>query len=101
MIATAQTLRASGLSYSKIAARIGVSTQTVYRWLNPEYAERQRAVCRANKERYRGTCESCGAQTSGCNGPGTAAKLCRACYIEANRPPHGTPSRYRSGCVCD
>lgn len=32
---------------------------------------------RARKETYRGTCERCGAATTGCDGPGLAPRFCR------------------------
>lgn len=42
-IETARLLRASGLSYGKVAERLGVREGTIYRWLNPEALARYRA----------------------------------------------------------
>lgn len=46
-------LRAAGLDYGLIATYLGVSQATVYRWLNPDYEERQRRVSLAWKDRNR------------------------------------------------
>lgn len=70
-IAEAKRLRAKGLSYRAIEARLGVANSTILRWLNPskdeqyrktqrkkyeddpEYAEKQRRrVNKCNRERY-------------------------------------------------
>ena len=75
----AAQLRDQGLNYREIAERVGVSKTTICRWLNPDIDERSRAACRAVKERYVGECELCGGPTNGCNGPGTAAAVCRKC----------------------
>ena len=40
-IEKAKELRAQGLSYQKIADRLGVAFDTAYRWLNPEYKRRR------------------------------------------------------------
>lgn len=45
---------------------------------SPAYL-RELAAARACKERYRGTCTSCGASTTGGDGPGTAPELCCHC----------------------
>lgn len=44
----------------------------------PSY-QRELAASRALKENYRGTCENCGAATTGCNGPNSAPTLCLRC----------------------
>lgn len=49
----ARRLRATGLSYARIARRLGVSLSTVYRWCNPAYEEAQRAASRAWKAAHR------------------------------------------------
>lgn len=69
------------MTYAEIAAQLDVAKSTVYRWLNPEFAERDRVKCRAVKERYRGTCATCGAPTNGSNGPGTASDTCGNCSL--------------------
>lgn len=64
----------------------------------------QLAKARERKERYRGTCEECGAATSGCRGPGKAPRFCRTCTARQREPAHGTASRYSSAkwrCRCD
>jgi transposase len=75
----AQALRREGLTYKAIAEQLGSTKGIIYRWLNPAFAERQRANSRALKRRYAGTCETCGAKTSGRNGPGAAAPVCANC----------------------
>lgn len=49
--AQARALRSEGLSHAKIAARLGVSKSTVFRWLDANRAERDRAASRAAKAR--------------------------------------------------
>jgi DNA-binding CsgD family transcriptional regulator len=57
----AATLRAEGQTYHEIANALGVSTTTVYSWLNPEYAERQRRSSReAKRRRQIARCRDCG-----------------------------------------
>lgn len=75
----AAELRSHGHGYNSIARAVGISNSTVIRWLDPTFNARQLANCRATKERYRGVCEECGGPTSGCNGPGTAARYCAHC----------------------
>lgn len=67
------------LGAKAISRRIGVPHSTVFRWINPDAAERQRARARTLKETYRGTCENCGQPTTGCDGPGSARRLCHHC----------------------
>lgn len=50
-VARARQLRFEGLTYREIAERLGVSQRTAYRWLNFEYAERNREQSRAWKAR--------------------------------------------------
>ena len=62
-IAQAQRLRNEGLAYREIAKRVGVSFSTAHRWLNPDYAERQRKISReAKKRRQIKDCIDCGAK---------------------------------------
>lgn len=56
----ARRLRERGRTYPQIADELGVSMPTAYRWLNPDYEERQRERSRAWKERHRSPCASCG-----------------------------------------
>lgn len=94
-IAKAKRMREQGHTYVQIGDRLGSSYSTVYRWLNPEYAQRHRAVVRAykarNRERMRqydreynathkGECWQCGGPTN------RRFDHCRACRSdEADR----------------
>jgi transposase len=60
-------MRAAGTGYAVIAAEVGVSKSTVYRWCNPEIVAETERRRRARKEawhreNYRGRC-ACGALT--------------------------------------
>lgn len=60
-----------------LAERFGVARSTISAWLDDRHAEKQLA----RRERYRGTCETCGAKTTGCNGynaPNECAKCAPA-----------------------
>jgi hypothetical protein len=87
--AKARKLRDDGYGYAEIAKRIGASQTTVYRWLNPAYAERDRAerrewkadnpkavkaYNRAYNAENRGVCRECGGD---CERHHT---LCRGCF---------------------
>lgn len=79
-------LRGAGLSYHRIGKLIGVTATTARRWVDPDAAERDRALARANKLRYRGTCMDCGAATSYSGKRGRVASLrCVACHKELER----------------
>jgi DNA-binding CsgD family transcriptional regulator len=75
----AQKLRADDLTYEAIGERLGASLATAYRWLNPEYEERQRAVSRAWKRRTAEPCEKCGELKDYTND----SVLCGRCGYEA------------------
>jgi DNA-binding CsgD family transcriptional regulator len=77
----ARDLRAEGLTYKQIAEETGISQATIYRWLNPDYAERQRAVSRKWKETNKGACVDCGAPTNASRGL-HAHERCSTCAIE-------------------
>jgi DNA-binding MarR family transcriptional regulator len=62
--AAAAKLHANGKTYTQIGAELNVSAQTAYRWLNPEYAARNREASRAAKERRRTKCPHCGQPVS-------------------------------------
>lgn len=76
-VAAAARLRADGLLLREIAERMGgVSVKTVSDWLN----DPDGAKLAARKESYRGSCELCGAPTSGHNGRGPRApRYCAHC----------------------
>lgn len=78
-------LRAAGWSVGRVADALNLPTSTAWRWLDPEYNERQKQRSRDLKETYRGTCRECGGTTSGCNGPGRAAELCGDCSRQKQR----------------
>lgn len=79
----AATLRGQGLFYYQVAERMGVSTNRVWRLLNPE---RQRVIeQRANERKrrwdrhnYWRPCPRCG------GGMSKRAKQCRDCYSKHN-----------------
>jgi transposase len=64
-----------GLSGKEIARRLGRSHATIRSYFYDPDATKASAV----KERYRGQCESCGAATSGGDGPGRARRRCVRC----------------------
>ncbi len=76
----AVALRAEGLSYAAIAARLGVSGSTILRWLNPDIAEKTRVQSREAKRRRTGACVDCGTVTRYNGRPGTpVSERCPAC----------------------
>jgi excisionase family DNA binding protein len=90
-IAKARKLRAQRLTYSEIAARIGVSRSTVYRWINPERTapyrngravdpERTRLVNRIYNRTHRAECPSCGGEMN--RGTGRKGGICEACHAD-------------------
>jgi transposase len=64
-----------GLSGKEIAQRMGRSHATIRGYFYDPDASKARAL----KERYRGQCESCGAPTSGGDGPGRPRPRCIRC----------------------
>lgn len=69
-------LRDQGLSVSAIAARLDRPRATVARWLDPDSTAKDRE----RKQRYGGTCGSCGGRTSGTrSGYSRVPKLCGDC----------------------
>jgi len=75
--------------YVSVAKRLGVSTSTVRRWLNPEAADRDRAASRAYKAGRRGVCVDCGGETryggQKASGPDGCSIRCSACARVASR----------------
>lgn len=66
----------------EIAALFGVSSTTVRRVVDPEFAQRDREWSAAAKQRRRGVCERCGGETRYAGKGSTAngcARLCEAC----------------------
>lgn len=71
-------LATESISFRTLARELGVSSSTLYRHLNPDHAERQRAVSREWKRRQTGVCERCGSVTHYSSGGGVS-KLCATC----------------------
>lgn len=65
---------------------------------SPAYL-RELAAARALKERYRGTCQDCGAPTSWSDSK-RPIKRCDPCHRKSVAAQHGTPSKYNAGCRC-
>lgn len=84
-LAKAHRLHDQGKSYCQIAKACGFKYDTVRRWLDSEYRERQQESDRQRKAEYGGTCLNCGSPTSGSDGRANAPKHCRECAPEANR----------------
>ena len=83
-VAMAQTLRAEGLTNREIAGQMGVSIAAVKMWFWDTDGSKMKAL----REKYRGTCEKCGAPTCGSRGPAKAPRLCANCYpLPARRRP--------------
>jgi transposase len=83
----ARALRAKGLTYAEIGTKLGVSTNTAYRWLNPGKAERDRQRARAWKARNREHLHSYDAAYAAAN-----ARTCGTC---------GGPMHYKTiGTAC-
>lgn len=93
-IEEARRLVGEGATFRAVAAELGVAPSTVYRWLNPEYAERHRATSRAWKQRQRGTCDHCGGETKF---DGRVVRdICGACSrSDPPKPPRGRGARLR------
>lgn len=73
------------LVMEELSALFGVSHSTVRRIVDPEFAQRDRALSAAAKRRRRGVCERCGGETRYAGNGTTAngcARLCEACGKE-------------------
>lgn len=81
--ARAAELRATGMLQREIAETMGISRSYVAELVNDPDGAKQAA----RRERYRGTCETCGAKTSGCNGRGDAPTHCARCFREGRVNP--------------
>lgn len=66
--------RERGYLNREIAAKLGISVS----YVSELYVDPDGSKSKARKDGYRGTCEECGAPTSGCNGF-NAPKLCAKC----------------------
>lgn len=82
--------RELGYTGLETARRHGVGHSFVYAVLNDPTGEGERK----RKNRYRGTCEDCGAATDGSNGPTKAPTVCKDCAaIRQHEARHWTPER--------
>lgn len=74
----ATELRASGLKLREIAVEMGAPISTVHQWINdPDFSK-----LRARKAGYAGTCEDCGAPTTGtANGLAKIPRWCVDCGL--------------------
>ena len=75
-VTMAHSLRNMGLTNRAIAEQMGVSLAAVKMWFWDADGSKMKAL----RERYRGTCEKCGAPTCGSRGPAKAPRLCASCY---------------------
>jgi hypothetical protein len=71
----AQHYRHQGRSIREIARLLGQAPATIKAYLYDPTGERAHAT----KARYSGTCELCGAATSGADGKGRASRRCQRC----------------------
>lgn len=83
-LAKAHRLHDQGKSYCQIANACGTKYDTVRRWLDSEYRERQREKDRQRKAAYGRPCASCGVPTDGSNGRDNAPRYCKSCVGAAN-----------------
>lgn len=101
----ARALRASGLVYSVIAERLGVSTNSVARACDTAYAKRQAAISKTLIEAKRRPCRGgCGVLVYDHYASGNRTGYCPTCLgekrREVNGTHHGTEYEYRYGCRC-
>jgi DNA-binding CsgD family transcriptional regulator len=88
--AQVKALKESGLTFDEIAADLGLARSTV----TSAYYDPTSAQERARKDRYRGTCDTCGGPTYGGAGPDAAPTRCHRCTKRAQHDGrHWTPER--------
>jgi hypothetical protein len=90
-----QSRLALGWMQKQIAEDLGLNYRTISGYVNDPTGAKERERMRRNQ----GTCEVCGAQTSGSNGRAKAPTRCFRCAHPL--APCGTPSAYNRGCRCD
>jgi hypothetical protein len=86
----ARHYRQQDRSIAEIARLLDQAPATIKAYLYDPTGEKARAI----KERYRGTCEVCGAATSGADGKGRASRRCQRCKPQCL--PTWTRERVRS-----
>jgi hypothetical protein len=90
----AQHYRHQGRSIAEIARLLEQAPATIKAYLYDPTGERARAT----KARYRGTCQSCSAVTSGADGKGRASRHCQRCKPQSK--PSWTRERVRAAYRC-
>lgn len=60
----ARRLAAEGMTTRAISKWLGATQNTVLRWINPDYNERQLVKQRERRAKHRGVCSKCGGPTS-------------------------------------
>jgi hypothetical protein len=83
-LAKAHRLHDQGKSFCQIAKECGTKYETVRRWLDSDYRERQQEKDRLRKAAYGRPCGVCGTRTDGSNGRANAPKHCRSCAPAAH-----------------
>lgn len=78
-ILAAQTLCEQGFSNRKIAQALNISPTSVRRWLDPDYAERDRIAARKYKQQRTGICKECGGVTRYNGHKNPVSDICAAC----------------------
>lgn len=75
LAARVRVLRSRGLTHREIAAQLGISRQ----YAGGLASDPDGSKARARKDSYRGTCERCGGETNGSEGPSRTPRHCAAC----------------------
>jgi transposase len=71
--------------YKRVAKKLGVSTSTAARWINPELAERSRLMSNEAKRRRTGICEGCGTTTRYAGHGDGVSRMCVNCANKERR----------------
>lgn len=80
-VAEINRLRTLRWRHAEIAAHLGMSRSGVRNLINDPDGSKQRG----RRQRYQGTCETCGAPTDGSNGRDNAPRFCADCAPDAHR----------------
>jgi len=81
----ASELRSQGLGWKRLSRATGIPASTLRRHLDQNYAEKSRAACRAYKNRQRGTCVDCGAETTLRKQGDMPSPRCHTCAVIHSR----------------
>lgn len=96
-VAQIKGLAATSLTHQQIAELLGISKSALRNLLY----DSDGSQARARKDRYRGTCQACGAKTDGSNGAAKAPKYCLRCAPAAYSIPCPSYASYARGCRCE